>query len=44
VFPGIAAISAQNVLAETLQMIVVGGMSPADAVAAGQARMAELSR
>jgi multiple sugar transport system substrate-binding protein len=44
VFPAIAAISAQNVLAETLQMIVVGGMSPADAVAAGQARMAELSR
>jgi multiple sugar transport system substrate-binding protein len=44
VFPAIAAISAQNVLAETLQMVVVGGMSAADAVAAGQARMTELSR
>lgn len=40
-FPSIAAISAQNILAETLQRIVVDGESPADAVAAGQARMME---
>jgi multiple sugar transport system substrate-binding protein len=40
-FPSIASISAQNILAETLQRIVVDGESPADAVAAGQARMAE---
>lgn len=44
VFPEIAAISAQNVLAETLQMIAVSGMSAADAVAAGQARMQDLAR
>ena len=40
-FPSIAAISAQNILAETLQRIVVDGEAPADAVAAGHARMAE---
>lgn len=44
VFPEIAAISAQNVLAETLQMIAVSGMTPAAAVAAGQARMQDLAR
>jgi len=44
VFPAIASISAQNVLAETLQGIVVSGMEPADAVANGQARMETLSR
>lgn len=43
VFPAIAAISGQNVLAETLQNIVVNGTAPAEAVAAGQARMQELS-
>jgi multiple sugar transport system substrate-binding protein len=43
VFPAIAAISGQNVLAETLQNIVVTGTAPAEAVAAGQARMQELS-
>lgn len=40
-FPSIAAISAQNILAETLQKIVVDGQSPEDAVKAGQARMQE---
>jgi multiple sugar transport system substrate-binding protein len=44
VFPAIASISAQNVLAETLQSVVISDMSPADAVAAGQDRMADLSR
>ncbi|MEM1284344.1 MAG: ABC transporter substrate-binding protein [Pseudomonadota bacterium] len=44
VYPAIAAISAQNVLAETLQSVVVTGAEPADAVAAGQDRMADLSR
>lgn len=44
VFPAIAAISGQNVLAETLQNVVVNDMSPEDAVAAGQARMSELSQ
>ena len=43
VFPAIASISAQNILAETLQAIVVGGKDAAAAVAAGQARMAEAS-
>ena len=43
VFPAIAAISAQNVLAETLQMIAVQGMDPAEAVAAGEARMQDLT-
>jgi multiple sugar transport system substrate-binding protein len=43
VFPAIAAISGQNVLAETLQNVVVNGTAPAEAVAAGQARMQELS-
>lgn len=44
VFPAIAAISAQNVLAETLQSVVVSDMEPAEAVTAGQARMEDLSR
>lgn len=44
VFPAIAAISAQNVLAETLQMVVVNDTDPAEAVTAGQARMQDLSR
>lgn len=38
-FPSIASISAQNILAQVLQMVVVEGMSAADAVAAGQAAM-----
>ncbi len=44
VFPAISAISAQNVLAETLQNIVVNGSDTAAAVTAGQARMTELSK
>ena len=44
VFPAIAAISARNVLAETLQDVVVSDTPPAEAVAAGQARMEDLSR
>ncbi|WBU61658.1 ABC transporter substrate-binding protein [Paracoccus albus] len=40
-FPSIAAISARNLIAETLQDIVVRGNSPADAVAAGQAQMSD---
>lgn len=40
-FPSIASISAQNLLAQTLQMIVVDGMSAEEAVAAGQAAMEE---
>jgi multiple sugar transport system substrate-binding protein len=40
-FPSIAAISAQNLLAQTLQMVVIDGMSAADAVAAGQVAMEE---
>ncbi len=43
VFPAIAAISAQNVLAETLQMIAGQGMEPAEAVADGEARTQELT-
>jgi multiple sugar transport system substrate-binding protein len=42
-FPSIAAISAQNIIAETLQNIVVNGQSAAEAVAAGQARMEDVS-
>jgi multiple sugar transport system substrate-binding protein len=44
VFPAISAISAQNVLAETLQAVVVTGTPVAEAVAAGQARMAALAQ
>lgn len=43
VFPSIGAISAQNVIAETLQGIVVNGQSATDAVKAGQARMTEIT-
>lgn len=43
VFPAIASISAQNILAETLQMMVVGGKDAAAAVKAGQDRMSEAS-
>jgi multiple sugar transport system substrate-binding protein len=44
VFPAISAISARNVLAETLQNIVVNGTETAAAVTAGQARMSELAQ
>lgn len=40
-FPSIAAISAQNLLAQTLQKVVVDGMPAADAVTEGQALMEE---
>jgi len=40
-FPSIATISAQNLLAQTLQMVVIDGMSPADAVEEGQMLMEE---
>lgn len=40
-FPSIAAISARNLIAETLQDIVVRGTAPAEAVIAGQALMVE---
>jgi multiple sugar transport system substrate-binding protein len=40
-FPSIAAISAQNLLAQTLQMVVIDGMSAEEAVAAGQTAMEE---
>ena len=40
-FPSIAAISAQNILAQTLQMVVIDGQSAADAVAEGQQLMEE---
>ncbi len=43
-FPSIAAISAQNIIAETLQNMVVNGQSAEEAVAAGQARMEEVSK
>ncbi len=40
-FPSIAAISAQNLLAQTLQLVVIDGQGAADAVAAGQQLMEE---
>lgn len=40
-FPSIASISAQNILAQVMQMVVVDGMSAADAVATGQQLMEE---
>ena len=40
-FPSIAAISAQNLLAQTLQKVVIDGMPAADAVAEGQKDMEE---
>jgi multiple sugar transport system substrate-binding protein len=44
VFPSIGAISAENVLAETLQRIVVSGETPAAAVAAGQKTMEKAAK
>ena len=44
VFPSIGAISAQNILAETLQRIVTGGETPAAAVAAGQKEMEQAAK
>ena len=38
-FPSIAGISAQNLLAQTLQLVVIEGMSPEEAVAQGQEMM-----
>jgi multiple sugar transport system substrate-binding protein len=43
VFPSIGAISAQNVIAGTLQHIVVDGQSAADAVKEGQASMSKIA-
>jgi len=43
-FPSIAAISAQNLIAGTLQDIVVNGKDAASAVAAGQAAMVEAAK
>jgi len=40
-FPSIAAISAQNLVAQTLQLVVIDGLSAADAVAEGQRLMEE---
>jgi multiple sugar transport system substrate-binding protein len=40
-FPSIAAISAQNLLAQTLQLVVIDGKSAADAVKEGQGLMNE---
>jgi multiple sugar transport system substrate-binding protein len=40
-FPSIAAISAQNLVAQTLQLVVIDGMAAADAVAEGQRLMEE---
>lgn len=40
-FPSIAAISAQNIVAQTLQLVAIDGMSPEDAVAEGQQLMEE---
>lgn len=44
VFPSIGAISAQNILAGTLQRIVTGGETPAAAVAAGQKEMEQAAK
>lgn len=43
-FPSIAPVSGQNVLSEVLQAVVIDGIEPAAAVAAGQARMQEIAR
>ncbi len=40
-FPSIATISAQNLLAQTLQLVVIDGKSPEDAVKEGQQMMEE---
>ena len=44
VFPSIGAISAQNILAETLQRIVTSGETPAAAVEAGQKEMEQAAK
>ena len=44
VFPAIGPISAQNVLAQAVQKMIVDGMSPEDAVAWGQRQMEALAR
>ncbi|MBL8576518.1 MAG: carbohydrate ABC transporter substrate-binding protein [Mesorhizobium sp.] len=43
VFPSIGAISGQNVIAESLQKMVVDGQSAAEAAKFGQARMSEIA-
>lgn len=43
-FPSIAAISAQNLIAQTLQDVVVGGKDAKTAVTEGQARMVEAAK
>lgn len=40
-FPSIASISAQNILAQVLQAVIIDGTSPAEAVAQGQQMMQE---
>ncbi|MFO7631909.1 MAG: carbohydrate ABC transporter substrate-binding protein, partial [Caldilinea sp.] len=40
-FPSIAAISAQNLVAQTLQLVVIDGKPAADAVTEGQRLMEE---
>ncbi|MEW6046765.1 MAG: extracellular solute-binding protein [Bacillota bacterium] len=44
VFPAIGPISAQNVLAQTVQKMIVDGMSPEDAVRWGHRQMESLAR
>lgn len=44
VYPSIGAISAQNLIADTLQKIVIGKMKPAEAVAAGQKEMEKAAK
>jgi len=44
IFPSIAAISVQNLIAATLQDIVVNGQDAAQAVAGGQAKMLEATQ
>jgi multiple sugar transport system substrate-binding protein len=43
-FPSIASISAQNLIAETVQEIVTNGMDPGEAVAATQKKMEEATQ
>ena len=44
VMSSIGAISAQNIISETLQRIVTAGASAADAVAAGQKEMEQAAK
>lgn len=44
IFPSIAPISGQNIIAETLQHVVVDGQDAASAVAGGAARMTEVAQ